>query len=174
MKVVTDGNTRWVGCINIHIVYQNIVCASFNYSFPVVVEQNSSCCHGRHTVLKCNVVCSFCKSPTCKSPTLHRHKFLLLFSFFILHLMCRLDAVREVLVIMQSFHSVSHQPYIGTRFYFCLVFYPAVNVCYLPLCRLGVAREVLVIMQSSHQPYISTRKDVREDEQEVHSIIVVS
>ena len=53
-------------------------------------------------------------------PNIHWHKFLLLSSFFILHFMCFfylcwLGAVPEVLVIMYSFDSVSHWPYIGTR-----------------------------------------------------------
>ena len=43
------GNASWVRRTSIHIVYWNIVFASFNFSFPVAVEKKTFCCYGRHT-----------------------------------------------------------------------------------------------------------------------------
>jgi hypothetical protein len=47
-KRVAQDNTRWVRCTSIHIEYENIVIASYNFSVPVVAERNSFCWCGRH------------------------------------------------------------------------------------------------------------------------------
>ena len=46
---VAQDNTRWVGCTNIHIVYYDIVFASYNFSAFVVAKWYVFCWCGRYT-----------------------------------------------------------------------------------------------------------------------------